>query len=388
MAQNKAIARELAKAFWQSPAGGAAKAQGYGVCDYCDVRVAVGDGYLTGPMTETSEMEGMFATFGLQAQATGDVSPSMACESCYDDKGLSPWDGDSSALPPKHAAAFEPVAKRARQLRSGPPPAPQPVASPPAKAGKRESTPPIKFTCPSCSKVLRVRVTSEGKKIQCPACQYRTIVPPRNGGEETTGKPTPPPPKPAPKAVASAPPKPAPKAAPQPGPKAKPAAGSDWQRRARTALAAEKPDEGRLAKDETYRITKVGQFGEICSLAVECAQKASRPKVADEVKRIQVGTTLLMIAWGNVRPVVERQPLALLKLALMLSLGWTMPVAVVSWFGLSELGEFQSEAKLLETLHTTADQVEQLLTQLGLGGGSKSAAGGSGRRKRWWQFWK
>lgn len=93
-----AVARQLAKDFWNSPAAASAKTTGVGICDYCNADVAIGRGYLTPPM------------------ATDDLYPSIACDNCFNANRLSPWNGDVSQMPHEHAQAFATVSKAAKEL--------------------------------------------------------------------------------------------------------------------------------------------------------------------------------------------------------------------------------------------------------------------------------
>lgn len=102
MPNDRAFARKLARAFWDSPAAGLARAGGKGVCDYCNADLAVGAGCLTGPLR------------------AGDAYPSLACEGCFNRRRPPAWDGDTSRMRPEHAEKFAPVRQRALALRSPP----------------------------------------------------------------------------------------------------------------------------------------------------------------------------------------------------------------------------------------------------------------------------
>lgn len=93
-----AIARQLAKEFWNSPAAATAKATGLGNCDYCKGDVAIGQGFLISP------------------PATDDIYPNIACSECFSKNRRPPWNGDVSRMALDHAQAFAIVSKTAREF--------------------------------------------------------------------------------------------------------------------------------------------------------------------------------------------------------------------------------------------------------------------------------
>ena len=144
----KSVARELAKTFWESSAASQAKRAGHGVCDYCNGEIALDEGFITGPITSLEEVSGALAAFGVTDVSSDDVTPSLACERCFDAKRLKPWNGDTSGMPPALRQAYKRLAERAASLHSAQPAGPRQQPDAPTAASARRSPSPVTSATP------------------------------------------------------------------------------------------------------------------------------------------------------------------------------------------------------------------------------------------------
>jgi hypothetical protein len=137
--------------------------------------------------------------------------------------------------------------------------------------------------------------------------------------------------------------------------------------RARVVSSYGKPEESRLASDGAYRDQKVREFNEICQIAQEACQQSGQPQAAAQIATLQLGGLLLMQSWDKVRPTVAGQPLALLKLALTMSLSWDVPVGAIRHFALGEcVGDYATSEKTVALVCNACASVQQVLRELGL----------------------
>ena len=112
MGTNKPKARELAVAWWNSDQGARSRARGFAICDSCNSRIAVGEGYLCNPA--------VVGVGGIPSAMFS--SPDLVCESCFDRKSYEPWDPKQTARMIEEAqAASDLLASLGRQVGASKP---------------------------------------------------------------------------------------------------------------------------------------------------------------------------------------------------------------------------------------------------------------------------